>query len=55
MPYKRIGRTVYVKRGGKWVKKGTAKSITKAKRYLRLLRGIEEGWKPTGRRKKRRR
>ena len=27
MPYKRSGKTVYVKKGGKWKKKATAKYI----------------------------
>jgi len=50
MPYRRKGRTVYVKRAGKWRKKGTSKSVKKAKKYLRLLRAVKHGWKPTRRR-----
>lgn len=49
MPFKRIGKTVYVKRNG-WRKKGTSSSVLKAKRYLKLLRGIKHGFKPTKRR-----
>jgi len=37
MPYKRIGKTVYVKKGGKWKKKGSSKSVATAKRYLKAL------------------
>lgn len=32
MPYKAIGKVVYVKKGGKWQKKATAKSVASAKR-----------------------
>lgn len=48
MPYKRIGKTIFVRRGEKWVKKLTAKTQEKAKKALKLLYGIEGGWKPTG-------
>ena len=37
MPFKRIGRRIYVKRGGKWVLKATAKTVGKAKAMLRIL------------------
>ncbi len=53
MPYKRKGRTVYKKTNG-WKKKGRAKSTSKAKRYERLLRAVEHGWKPTGKKAKKR-
>ena len=46
MPYKREGKTVFVKRGERWVKKAEAKSVDNAKRMLRLLRGIKHGLKP---------
>jgi len=46
MPYKREGRTVFVKRGERWVKKAEAKSVDNAKSMLRLLRGIKHGLKP---------
>ena len=46
MPYKREGRTVFVKRGKRWVKKAEAKSVEKAEAMLRLLRGIKHGLKP---------
>lgn len=57
MPYRRVGRTVFHKKGGKWKKKQTAKSVSAAKRALNLLRGVEHGWQPTGApaRKRRRR
>jgi len=47
LPYVKKGRTVYKKVNG-LKKKGTAKSKTKAKRYINLLRGVEKGWRPTG-------
>lgn len=50
MPYARKGSTV-MKKGGKKVAK--AKSVASAKRMMNLLRGIEHGWKPTGKKKKR--
>lgn len=37
MPYKRVGKTVYVKKGGKWKVKGRSISVSKAKRYIRKL------------------
>jgi len=37
MPYKRKGRTVYVKKAGAWRKKATAATITKAKRMMSIL------------------
>ena len=40
MPYKRSGKTVFVKKGGKWKKKATAKSIENAKKMMRKLRSI---------------
>jgi len=50
MPYKRVGRTIYTKKSGKWKKKAVCKTVENAKRMLRLLRGIETGkWKPTRR------
>lgn len=47
MPYVRKGKTVYKKVGKKLQKKGTSKTIGKAKSYLKVLQGIHEGWKPT--------
>jgi len=50
MPYVRKGKTVYKKVDG-LKKKGKAKSVAKAKRYMNLLYGVEGGkWKPTGKR-----
>ena len=51
MPYKRVGKTVYVNHGGKWVKKATAKSEAAAIRMLRLLRAVKHGFKPTGKKR----
>lgn len=48
MPYKRIGRKVFKKEQGRWKLKQTAKNVENAKSTLRLLRGIEHGFKPTG-------
>ena len=46
MPYKVVGKTVYVKKGGTWSKKATAKSKASAKAMVRLLRGVKHGMKP---------
>ena len=43
MPYKLVGKTIYSKKTGKWVKKQTAKSVASAKGALKLLRGLEAG------------
>jgi len=43
MPYKRSGKQILHKKGGKWKVKQTATSIANAKKALRLLRGIEHG------------
>jgi len=48
MPYKREGKTIYHKVGGKWLVKQVCKSVENAKQALRLLQGIAHGWKPTG-------
>ena len=37
MPFKRKGKTVLVKKGGRWRKKGRSATVAKAKRYLRKL------------------
>jgi hypothetical protein len=50
MPYKRAGKSVMVKRGKKWVKKGASASTSKAKKYLRLLNMVEHGVKLNNRR-----
>jgi len=50
MPYKSIGKTVYVKKVKKWKKKAATKSAAAAKSMVRLLRGVKRGWKPSGRR-----
>jgi len=41
MPYKRKGKIIYKKVGSKWVKKGTGKTLEKAKRYLKKLYSVE--------------
>ena len=46
MPYKSSGKIVYVKKGGRWVKKATASSVKKAQAMVRLLRGVKHGMKP---------
>ncbi len=43
MPYILKGNTVYKKKGKKLVKVGTSK---KPKKYLRLLKAIEHGFRP---------
>lgn len=52
MPYKREGKRILHQKGGKWVTKQICKSIAAAKAALRLLYGIEAGWKPTGKKRK---
>ncbi|MBC8386595.1 MAG: hypothetical protein H8E13_00890 [Actinobacteria bacterium] len=51
MPYKRVGKTVYKKTNG-LTRKGTSKTVSKAKSYRRTLEAIHSGWKPTGKKKK---
>ena len=48
MPYRRKGKTIYHKKGGKWTKKQTCSSVAAAKKAMNLLRGVEHGWRPTG-------
>lgn len=45
MPYRRVGKTVQVKKRGRWVKKATAKSVASAKRMLNILRGAKRASK----------
>ena len=52
MPYKRKGKVIYHKKGNHWTVKQTASSIENAKKALRLLQGVEHGWKPTGKKKR---
>lgn len=54
MPYKVEGNKVLHFKGGKWSVKQTTGSPAKAQAAVRLLRGVEHGWKPTGKRKKKR-
>ena len=47
MPYKIVGNTIMHKKNGKWSKKQKASSKSNAKSAMRLLQGIEHGWKPS--------
>lgn len=51
MPYKRVGKKVMHKKDG-WSVKQTATSVENAKKTMNLLRGVEHGWKPTGKKSK---
>ena len=46
MPYKVMGKAVYHQKGGKWVKKQQCSSHENALKAVRLLQGVEHGWKP---------
>ena len=48
MPYKISGNKVLHKKGGKWSVKQKCSSPANARSALRLLYGVEHGWKPTG-------
>jgi len=48
VPYKIEGNVVYHKKGGKWSVKQRCSSSANAKKALKLLYGVERGWKPTG-------
>ena len=48
MPYRKSGNKVLHKKGGKWKVKQTCKSPAAAQKAINLLRGVEHGWKPTG-------
>lgn len=52
MPYKRKGKVVYHYKGGKWKVKQVCKSVAAAKAAIRLLYGVESGWRPTGKKKR---
>lgn len=51
MPYKIEGKKVMHQKAGKWSVKQVATSHKNAKETVNLLRGIEHGWKPTGKKK----
>jgi len=55
MPNRRKGRIIYHKKGGRWRIKQRCRSVANAKRALRLLQGVAHGWRPTGRKARRRR
>jgi len=48
MPYRREGNKVMHQKGGKWSVKQTCSSPAAALKAISLLRGVEHGWKPTG-------
>jgi hypothetical protein len=52
MPYKRKGKVIYHLKGGHWSIKQRATSIANAKSAMKLLQGVEHGWKPTGKKRK---
>ena len=52
MPYKREGNKVLHQKGGQWKIKQTCASPTAAQKAINLLRGVEHGWHPTGKRGK---
>ena len=54
MPYKTSGKTVLVKKRGRWVKKAAAKSKASAQRMVKLLRGVKHGMKLKKKKKSRR-
>lgn len=37
MPYKRVGKDIYVKKGKRWVLKQRCKSVENAKKALKIL------------------
>lgn len=51
MPYKRKGNKVYKKTNTGWKLKSRCNSAANAKAQIRLLHGVEHGWKPTGKKK----
>jgi hypothetical protein len=53
IPYKLVGNTIYHFKGGKWSPKQKATSAKNAKSALALLRGVEHGWHPTGKKRRR--
>lgn len=50
MPYVRRGKVIYKKTASGLKKKQTCKSEAAAKKAIKLLRAVEHGWKPTGKR-----
>jgi len=48
MPYTRRGQDIYKKEGGSLRKVQHCTSVENAKKALNLRRGVEHGWKPTG-------
>lgn len=54
MPLMRKGKTIYHKVAGKWKVKAVAKNAANAKKYLRVQKALEHGWKPKGKKKTKR-
>ena len=52
MPYKVEGNNVLHQVGGTWKVKQKCSSHANAVSAMRLLQGIEHGWKPTGKKGK---
>ncbi len=44
MPYKRVGRKIMSKSGGRWHKKQVGRTLASAKRALRLLNALHHGF-----------
>jgi len=53
-PYKVVGNKVMHKKGDTWKVKQTCASPTAAQKAVNLLHGVEHGWVPTGKKKKKR-
>lgn len=52
MPYKRIGKTVYHKKGDRWTVKQVCDSVENAEKAIRLLQAVEHNPDFKPRRKK---
>ena len=50
MPYKVSGNKVMHKKGSTWSVKQTCGSHAAAEKAIKLLQGIEHGWKPSKKR-----
>ena len=55
MPYKVVGNAVYHKKGNKWSVKQRCRSNAAAKAAVRLLHGVDKGWRPTGKKRAKKR
>ncbi len=52
MPYEIRGNNIYHYKNGKWSVKQRSTSKANAKKAMRLLQGVEHGWVPKSRTKK---